>query len=251
VKVLHEDEDHIVIDKAPGHPVVARGRGGEPCLYDALLALLNEGVPDGGPYVRPHIVHRLDRETSGVLLVAKNERAGRELSLQFQHHLIVKTYAAVVEGVLPTTDVTVDVPLRRSASHSLCMTADEKSGKHALTHLVLERAFGHFSLLKAEPHTGRQHQIRVHLAALGYPLAVDGAYGRRDRLTGADFNDIVRAPKVHVDRVLLGRCPLHARRIVYRHPSTGLQMGMSAPTPPDMQEFLRLLGELDPAEASF
>jgi len=250
LKVLHEDEDHIVIDKAPGHPVVAGGRGAGPCLYDALVGLLNHGAPAGGPYVRPHVVHRLDRQTSGVLLVAKNKRAGRELSLQFQHHLIEKTYAAVVEGVLPRAGVTVEIPIRRSASDSLRMTTDERSGKRALTRLVLKRAFGHFSLLNAEPRTGRQHQIRVHLAALGYPLVVDGAYGRRERLTGAEFNEIVQAPKVRADRLLLDRCPLHAQSIIYRHPSSGCQMAMSAPMPADMQEFLRLLGELDPGEAS-
>ena len=249
LKVLHEDDDHIVIDKAPGHPVVARGRGEGRCLYDALVGLLNRGAPVGGPYVRPHLVHRLDRETSGVLLVAKNERASRELSLQFQHHLIGKTYMAVVEGVLPRAEVTVEIPLRRSASRGLHMTTDERSGKRAVTRVVLKRGFGHFSLLKVEPRTGRQHQIRVHLAALGYPLAVDGAYGRRKRLTGAEFNEIVQAPKVSVSRVLLDRCPLHAQGIVYRHPASGCPMEVSAPIPPDMQEFLRLLEELDPGEA--
>lgn len=250
LNVLYEDDDHVVIDKAPGHPVVARGRGEEPCLYDALVGLLNRGAPAGGPYVRPHMVHRLDRETSGVLLVAKNERASRGLSLQFQHHLVGKTYVAVVEGVLPRAEVTAEIPLRRSASHGLRMTTDERSGKRAVTRVVLKRAFGHFSLLEVEPRTGRQHQIRVHLAALGYPLVVDAAYGRRDRLTGAEFNEIVQALKVRPDRPLLDRCPLHAQKIVYRHPSSGCRMEVSAPIPADMQEFLRLLEELDPGEAS-
>ena len=243
--VLYEDGEHLAINKPPGRPVLTRGSGEDSCLYEALVALLNRDAPAGGPYVRPHLVHRLDRDTSGVLLVAKNERAGRALSLQFQSRLVRKTYLAVVEGVLPRSELTVEIPLRRSASRIPAVTAGGKSGKHAVTQVALRKAFGHFSLLEIRARTGRQHQVRVHLAAVGYPLAVDSTYGRRDRLTGAEFNEIVRTRKVRPDSVLLDRCPLHAQAIAYRHPASGCPMEISVPMPPDMEEFLSLLEKID------
>lgn len=245
LEVLHEDDDHLVINKPHGRPVLARGGVRGESLCAALTAHVNQDSPAGGPYVRPHLVHRLDRGTSGALIVAKNEAAGRALSLQFQHRQVEKTYLAVVEGALPRREVTVDIPMRRSASSTLKMTTDQRRGKHAVTQLIVKQAFGHFSLLEVHPLTGRQHQIRVHLAAIGYPLAVDAVYGRRDRLTGAQFNEIVGGGRARAGDLLLGRSPLHARAIAYRHPTVGSWMEVTAPVPDDMVDFLKLLEGLD------
>ncbi len=244
IELLHEDEDHVVVNKPAGHTVLP-DRSGRREFYDALVAALNRETPPDGPYVRPHIVHRLDRETSGVLLVAKSEDAARALSLQFQRRQVRKCYLAIVEGVLPRAELTVSIPLRRSASGGLKMVTNEKSGKPAVTDVELKETFGHFSLLEARPLTGRQHQIRVHLAAIGYPLAADLLYGRRKGLTGAEFNRIVRADKVRPERMLLGRCPLHALSIAYRHPTSLRGMEWTAPVPADLAGFLRLLRRVD------
>lgn len=251
IEVLHEDARHLVVNKPAGLPVIpARGGAGRE-FYDSLAARLNAEAPEAGPYVRPHVVHRLDRETSGVLLVAKDQEAGRELAGQFQHRTVTKRYLAIVEGALPRAELTVEVPMRRSPSSVLKMAADERSGKPARTGVRLREAFGHFSLLDVQLFTGRQHQIRFHMAAIGYPLVVDTLYGRRDVLTGADFNRIVGravagccAPPAGT--VLLARTPLHALSISYRPPGASEPVECCAPVPADMEAFLNTLRRLDP-----
>ena len=246
IDVLREERDHLAVNKPAGYPVLAARDGDERQFYNSLVAWLNRDAPEGGPYVRAHPVHRLDRGTSGVLLVAKDERTGRNLSLQFQRRKVRKSYLAIVEGVLPRRQVTVDIPLARASSSGFKMAADDRSGKPAVSRIELERAFGHFSLVRVTPLTGRQHQVRVHLAAIGYPLAVDFMYGRRDQLTGEAFNAIVGRAAVHPARVLMARSTLHAESISYHSPSTGERQEVSAPLPADMASLLELLAEKDP-----
>lgn len=247
IDVLREDRRHLVVNKPAGAPVLpARGGDGRE-FYDALTAFMNRDAPPGGPYVRAYVVHRLDRGTSGVLLVGKSEEAGRDLSLQFQRRRVRKSYLAVAEGVLPREELTIDVPLRRESAAGLKMICDERSGKPATTHVEMLEPFGHFCLLKVRPLTGRQHQIRVHLAAVGYPLVVDMLYGRRDALTGDAFDGIVQGAGAPSDAVLLSRCPLHAASISYRLSGTGEQVAVTAPLPQDMTDFLDLLRRRDPA----
>jgi 23S rRNA pseudouridine1911/1915/1917 synthase len=246
IDVLYEDDEMLCVSKPAGYPVLP-GRTGEGAeFFRSLVALVNRASPPGGPYVRPHVVHRLDRETSGVLLVAKSVEAGRALSRQFERRLVEKAYVGIVEGVLPRPEVTVDVPLRRKRGSVLQMEPAPRRGKPAVTLLRMRERLGHFCLLDIRPLTGRQHQIRVHLAAIGYPLAVDGLYGRRDRLEGAELNAILRRPAAPPRQVLLGRCPLHAASIRYRHPRNGEEMAHEAPLPAEMEGFLQLLRAADP-----
>ena len=245
VEVLREDAEHLVINKPAGVVVLPARGGGEDSLYHALAALLNRDAPAQGPYVRPHVVHRLDRETSGVLLVAKGEAAARALSLQFQNRTVRKCYLGVIEGVLPRSELTIDIPLRRAHKNLATMAPDMKAGKSATTRAEVKRAFGHFCLLQLQPLTGRQHQIRAHLCAIGYPLAVDFLYGRRSRLTGADFNAIVGAEKLPSEAVLLERCPLHACALAYSLPRSGEPVEARAPMPQDMEHFLDVLESSD------
>ncbi len=218
IEVLHQDADHLCIDKPAGWPVLPGRRGQQAEFYRSLVACLNRDAPPGGPYVRPHIVHRLDRETSGVLLVGRHVAAGRALSMQFQRRQVEKTYLCIVEGALPRREVELNVPLRRKPGSILQMEPATSGGTSAVTQVCLEEPFGHFSLLRLRPLTGRQHQIRVHLSAAGYPPLVDGLYGRREQLTGAELNRILGRKAAGEGEVLLGRVPLHAAALRYRPP---------------------------------
>jgi 23S rRNA pseudouridine1911/1915/1917 synthase len=245
LSVLYEDEDHLVIDKPAGWPVLP-GRGGHGAeFFQSVVAWVNRDAPEGGPYVRPHIVHRLDKPTSGVLLVARHVEAGRALGRQFQHGGVSKRYVALVEGVFPRREVTLDIPLARKTGSVVEMMPARRGGKQAQSVVRLRRAFGHFSLVEVRPLTGRQHQIRVHLAAAGYPLAVDPLYGRRESLSRGELDTLAGRPAGGGPQVL-GRCPLHAEHIRYAHPRTGEPMEATAPLPQDMREAIGLLAACDP-----
>jgi 23S rRNA pseudouridine1911/1915/1917 synthase len=246
IRALFEDDDYACLDKPAGWPVLPARSGKHGEFYRSLLAWLNRASPVRGPYVRPHVVHRLDRETSGVLLVAKHVRASRALGRQFVARSVRKTYLGIIEGDPAWERSTVDVPVARQPGSRLKMTADERAGRAACTELTVLERFGHFSLLELRPLSGRQHQIRVHLSAVGHPLAVDGLYGRRGDLTGRDLNALLDVPAARPSDVVLGRSPLHAARIRCNHPRTGRPMEHEAALPADMRDFLALLREVDP-----
>jgi len=247
IEVLYEDADHLCVNKAPGYPVLPGRKGEGAGFFRSLVAVLNRQAPPGGPYARPHVVHRLDRETSGVLLVASHVAAGRALSLQFQRRQVEKTYLCIAEGVLPRREVELDIPLHPMPGSILQMAPAAKGGISAVTQVFMEEEFGHFCLLRLRPLTGRQHQIRVHLAAAGYPPLVDGLYGRREMLTGAELNRILRAPDAApAEAILLSRCPLHAAALRYRPPSADQQRTQECPLPRDMADLLALLRRVDP-----
>jgi len=246
VDVLYEDEHLLCVNKPSGWTVLP-GRGGLGAeFFQALVTHVNRDAPQEGPYVRPHVVHRLDRETSGALLVAKTVEAGRALSRQFLRREVRKGYLAVVEGVLPRREHTIDVPLSRQPGSLVKMAPDARRGKPAVTEVTVRRAFGHFTLLELRPQTGRQHQIRVHMAAIGYPLAADVLYGRRSRMQGADLNAVLGHDAAPRGELLLSRCPLHARDITYLHPATGETMSHRAGPPDDFLSFVALLARVDP-----
>ncbi|MHC5035203.1 MAG: RluA family pseudouridine synthase [Planctomycetota bacterium] len=250
IDVLYEDDVHLCVNKPSGWPVLPTRSGGGDGFYRSVIGLLNRDSPPGGPYQRPHFVHRLDRDTSGALLVAKTVDAGRALSGQFQARQVHKSYVGLIEGVLPSAELDVDIALTRQRGSVLKMATDERRGRPARTQLKVKERFGHFCLLEIRPLTGRQHQIRVHLSAIGYPLAVDHLYGRRAALTGTELNAIIGREAAPPDERLLGRCPLHAAAISYLHPSTGAPMTHQTPMPHDMAALLRLLRQADAAHAA-
>jgi 23S rRNA pseudouridine1911/1915/1917 synthase len=151
-----------------------------------------------------------------------------------------------VEGVLPRSDTELNVPLRRMPGSVLQMAPAVDGGTSALTQVHLEEAFGHFSLLRLRPLTGRQHQVRVHLSAAGYPPLVDALYGRREQLSGAGLNRILGARVAAERAVLLGRCPLHASALRYRPPSASQPRLQECPLAADMAALLELLRRVDP-----
>jgi 23S rRNA pseudouridine1911/1915/1917 synthase len=245
IELLYEDEVHVCVNKQPGIPVLPGRSGAGTEFFRSLVAVLNRDTPAGGPYVRPHVVHRLDAETSGVLLVAKDVESSRRLGRQFQQRTVHKSYLCIVEGRFPREQATLDVPLSREGGSSTRVRPDARHGRPAQTHLRVAERFAHFTLLEATPLTGRQHQIRAHLAAAGYPLIVDRLYGPRDRLTGRDLAAVTGARDAG-EAVLLGRAPLHAASIAYRHPVTGSGMRHEAPMPDDLEAFLDVLRQRDP-----
>jgi len=245
IEVLHEDDQHIAVNKPPGYPVLPDRQGKQREFYISVMSLLNRNRPPEGPYIRPHILHRLDRETSGVLLVAKNRKASRALSKQFERGTIEKTYLVIVEGRFPRDEVRIELPIARQDGNAIKMEPNEKKGKESVTELTIRERFGHFSLLEAHPETGRQHQIRLHLQSTGYPPALDFLYGRRELLTLEEFGQIIGRPNLPGPDIVLNRCPLHAAAISYRRPGTGKPMHIEAPMPDDMEAFLELLREHD------
>ncbi len=236
--VLFEDEHVIVINKPPGlviHPAAGNPDG---TLVNALLAHCRDLSGVGG-VERPGIVHRLDKDTSGVLVAAKSDQAHRALSLSFRWRTTDKRYLAVVYGDPGRSEGFVDAPIARSPSDRKRMAVVGQGGKAALTHWRVRERFAYCTLLEVSLATGRTHQIRVHLAAAGHPVFGDPTYGgRNSRLTGLPAGSTVQA------RHALERMPrqaLHAARLSFRHPVSGLDLDFEAPLPGDIAETLAIL----------
>ena len=224
--VLHEDEDLIVLDKAAGivvHPAPGH-RGGT--LVNALLHHCDD-LAGVGDVLRPGIVHRLDRGTSGVLVVAKSDLAHRHLSDQFREHSVERVYLAVVRGVPGTDGGEIDLPIGRHERDRKRMSVRTRGGRTAATLWRVARRFPHSSrsLLELRPRTGRTHQIRVHLAAIGLPIAGDPVYGRGKTQLDAE----------------IARPALHAERLAFTHPRSGARLDFRAALPADMAELLHEL----------
>lgn len=235
VRVLYEDEDLAVIDKPAGMPVHAGAGRSSGTLVNALLHRFSRLSSIGGP-LRPGLVHRLDQATSGVLVIAKKDSAHRQLAEQFRRREVEKSYLALVHGRLPRAQDTIRLPIARDRVRRTRMTTRRPEGRAALTAYRVLAAAGGFSLLEVALHTGRTHQIRVHLAALGHPVVGDTLYGAPRRLRW----DNRTAPT-------LNRNFLHARRLRFRHPRTGAPLEITAPLPPELGELLCRLGLKAPA----
>lgn len=240
--VLHEDADLLVLDKPPGlvvHPAPGNLDG---TLVNALLAHTGEDLTGIGGEKRPGIVHRLDKDTSGVMVVAKTERAHRALSLAFAERDLDREYLALAWGLPQPPAGEIEAPIGRHPADRKRMAvlagADaERRGKRALTRYATERAWGAgCSLLRCRLATGRTHQIRVHLAHAGHPLVGDPVYLRRAPATA-------RLLPAGAREALLSfpRQALHAATLGFRHPVSGEALSFSAPPPPDLAALLGLL----------
>jgi 23S rRNA pseudouridine1911/1915/1917 synthase len=221
LKILYEDADLAAIDKPAGMTVHAGAGRREGTLVNALLHHFGELSRVGGP-LRPGIVHRLDRLTSGVILVAKNDAAHRALARQFAAREVRKTYVALVHGNFrppPAGWTRLEMPIRRDRRSRVKMTARAREGRPALTEFRVTAERPGYSLLEVRIGTGRTHQIRVHLSAIGHPVVGDNLYGAP------------RQPE-------LGRFFLHAREIAFRHPVTGESLTITAPLADELERFL-------------
>ncbi len=224
IDIVYEDGDLAVINKARGmvvHPAPGHPDG---TLVNALLFHCGDSLSGIGGVQRPGIVHRIDKDTSGLLVVAKNDFAHQGLSAQLSDHSLCREYEAVVNGVLREESGTVDRPIGRHPVDRKRMAVTEKNSKRAVTHWELMESYQGYARVLCRLETGRTHQIRVHMASIGHPLLGDGLYG-------------ARCP----DKGLEGQC-LHARRLRLVHPRTGEEMQFEAPLPDYFREVLARLG---------
>lgn len=233
-KVVYEDDDLLVVDKQAGlvvHPGFGNFDG---TLLNALAWYYQDKRGKDGNPITPYLVHRIDKDTSGLLLIAKTEEAQAHLAKQFFDHTIERKYNALVWGDFQEDDGTIVGNLARSAKDRRIMAVydDPEVGKHAVTHWhVLER-FGYVTLVECVLETGRTHQIRAHMKHIGHPLFNDAAYGGDQILKGTTFSKY----KQFVDNcfTLLPRQALHALVLGFEHPSTHKQMHFESPFPDDM-----------------
>jgi 23S rRNA pseudouridine1911/1915/1917 synthase len=220
VPILYEDDDILVVDKPAGltvHP--APGHRGH-TLVNAILSHLNT-MSDNA--LRPGIVHRLDKDTSGVMVIARNTIAHERLAAQFKQHAVKKVYLTLVRGHLAPEEGIIEAPVGRdSGDRKKMAVTGEKRGRSALTRYKVIKYAGKNTLLEVMPQTGRTHQIRVHLAAIGYPVVGDATYG-------------VKSP-------VLSRQFLHAHKLGFCHPSTEKYMEFISPLSADLEKALKELG---------
>lgn len=224
--ILYEDPDLLVLDKPAGmvvHPGAGNVRG---TLVHALLHRVHDLSGIGGEE-RPGIVHRLDRGTSGLMVVAKNDTAHVELSRQFQDREVEKEYIALVWGVVQAGR-RIDTPIGRDPAHRALMSARARRARSAVTRITHAAHLGGVTLAHVAIATGRTHQIRVHLSSIGHPVVGDPLYGGIRRHLAADHR-----PLAHLERPFL-----HAARLVFAHPRDGRRMEFTSPLPADLREVL-------------
>lgn len=218
--ICYEDNDLLVINKAAGMVVHPAPGHTDDTLVNALVALYPELQQEEGQ--RPGIVHRLDRDTSGLLVVARNTRTQTALIEQMKQHEVVKRYLALVEGIVKLEKGSIDAPIGRDPRNRQQMTITVTDSRQARTHFWVLKRFHRHTLLRLQLETGRTHQIRVHLQAIGHPVVGDPVYGAKNGR----------------ERIALQRQFLHAQQLEFVHPTTGVKLSFEAPLPPDLQAIL-------------
>ena len=237
LSILYEDADLIVLNKPPGlvvHPAPGHWSG---TLVNALLYHCGDLTGIGGE-LRPGIVHRLDKDTSGTLVVAKNDMAHHGLSHQFKKRQVEKRYLALVYGAMKESAGVIDLPIGRHPTHRKKMSSTSRRSRSTETRWQIKESFAGVSLLEVDLKTGRTHQVRVHCAAAGHPVVGDAAYGGKKRWKAVPSQDL--------QEVLKGvrRQMLHAWALRLEHPRTGQWMGFESPLPRDMALLLETLRTL-------
>ena len=238
--VLFENEQFLVVNKPAGIPVIPERWVHEHYFKSAVVSHLEK---NGESNVEPRIVHRIDKETSGAVLVAKNEQMERYLAKLFESHAIEKEYLAIVAGV-PADSGRIELPIAQANKYSTKMVVSP-TGKPAITTYELVEVLGDFSILKVKIETGRTHQIRVHLASQGYPLAVDSLYGYRNAIRLSEIKASYRPKKFEAERPIISRLTLHAHKISFTLPNEE-PFSVEAPLAEDMQVLIKMLRKYRP-----
>ena len=222
IDIIYEDNDIIVVNKPKGMVVHPANGNPDGTLVNAVMAICKNSLSGIGGEIRPGIVHRLDKNTSGVIIIAKNDKAHINLSEQIKAHKVKKTYVALVRGIVKENEATINMPIGRSKRDRKKM-AVVREGKEAITHFKVIQRYDKYSLLKVNIETGRTHQIRVHLAQIGYPIIGDDTYSNGKNEWG-----------------IQGQC-LHAKSLEFTHPTTGKKMYVEAEMPEYFNEILEKL----------
>ena len=222
VPVIYEDNDIIVVNKPKGMVVHPANGNPDGTLVNAILAMCKESLSGIGGEIRPGIVHRLDKDTSGLLIVAKNDLAHMNMSKQIQDRQVTKKYIALVKGIMPEDEATIDMPIARSTKDRKKMAVDPK-GKNAVTHFKVLERFEKYTLLELKIDTGRTHQIRVHMSYIGHPVVGDMVYSNGKNEFGVEGQ------------------MLHAKYLEFKHPITGELLKLEAPIPEYFIEVLKKL----------
>ncbi len=230
LEILYEDEDLAIVNKPAGMIVHAGAGVKSGTLVNALLHHFPARLSTAGGEMRPGIVHRLDRMTSGLVVVAKNDFAHRALSAQFKAREVHKTYLALVHGRVAKDNGEISRAVGRDPRKRIKMTTGGLRAREAATDYRVLRRFPHFTLVEAHPRTGRTHQLRVHLASIGHPVVGDTLYGAPARMKIGTAT-----------RATLPRTFLHAAAIEFRNPRTSQPIKMQAPLPKELEDFLKLL----------
>ena len=238
--IVYEDDSIVVVNKSAGMSVHAGSgkdeAGNKGTLVNALLHRFNQLSQVGGE-LRPGIVHRLDKGTSGLLVVAKTDKVHRKLARQFSRRETQKTYIALVHGWMPQPAGTISTPISRDAVRRARMTTRRSQGREAVTHWKtlkqIDGPYGKLSLLEVRIETGRTHQIRVHLSSIGHPVVGDTLYGAPRDLPPR---------QVKVKSATLGRNFLHAAAIQFKHPVTDTPLRFAQPLPVELELFLQQIG---------
>lgn len=225
LNVIYEDNDIIVINKPKGMVVHPANGNPDGTLVNAVMNKCKDSLSGIGGEIRPGIVHRLDKDTSGAIIVAKNDKAHIALSEQLKNHEVKKTYLALVRGIIKENEATINMPIARSKKDRKKMDVD-KDGKEAITHFkVLGKYKNKYTLLQINLETGRTHQIRVHLSHIGYPIIGDEVYSNGKN----EWN-------------VSGQC-LHAWKLEFIHPITGKKISLEAEIPEYLKNIIKELEE--------
>jgi len=229
VEIIYEDRDIIVVNKPKGMVVHPANGNPDGTLVNAIMAICKDSLSGIGGEIRPGIVHRLDKDTSGILIVAKNDKAHINLSEQIKEHKVKKIYIALVKGIVKENNATINMPIGRSEKDRKKMAVTKK-GKEAITHFKVLKRYDKYTLLEINIETGRTHQIRVHLSQIGYPIVGDEVYSKGKN----EWN-------------IKGQC-LHAKSLDFKHPITNEDMHLEAKIP---QYFEKILEELKEREKEY
>jgi 23S rRNA pseudouridine1911/1915/1917 synthase len=241
LEVLYED-DHLALINKPFDMVVHPAKGNwTGTLVNALQFRFNQLSQENGAY-RAGIVHRLDRDTSGVILIAKEEQAHRDLAAQFERRKVFKEYVAITQGVLERDSDYIEAKIVRHPTDRVKMAVthdeDDEDAKDAVSFYEVMERFRGYTFVRVQPRTGRTHQIRVHLASVGCPVLADKVYSGRDQFR---LGDLVPGLPPERDEVLMHRQALHAYRIRFKHPASGHFIEATAPLPEEFQKTLAAL----------